>query len=203
FRSISTDCRRTWTRSMRLRPDTTWPFWKMPAKRMAPDIKVFARERLPTLQAAILRAKLQYLDGWNVMRELHAQGYHDLLSGSSVTLPRRFKSIESSWHLYVVRSPFRDLMKQHLEAHGITAGLHYPTPIHLQPAYADAGYRRGDFPIAERLSDESLSLPMYAELDRGSLERVADAVMSTPGVKHASFSVLLPWRGPETELRAV
>jgi len=159
--------------------------------------------RLDTLQAAILRVKLQYLDGWNVMRELHAQSYHDLLSGSSVTLPRRFKGIESSWHLYVVRSPFRDLMKQHLEAHGITAGLHYPTPIHLQPAYADAGYRRGDFPIAERLSDESLSLPMYAELDRGSLERVADAVMSTPGVKHAPFSVPLPWLGPETELRAV
>lgn len=159
--------------------------------------------RLDTLQAAILRVKLQYLDGWNVMRDLHAQSYHELLSGSSLTLPRRFEHIESSWHLYVVRSPFRNSMKQHLEAHGITAGLHYPTPIHLQPAYADAGYRRGDFPVAEQLSDESLSLPMYAELDGESLERVADAVMSTPGMKHAPFSVLMPWRGRETELRAV
>lgn len=146
--------------------------------------------RLDTLQAAILRVKLRYLDGWNAMRDRHARSYHDLLAASSVSLPHRFERVQSSWHLYVVRSPFREKMKAHLSTQGIAAGLHYPTPIHLQAAYADAGYRKGDFPVTERLSEEILSLPMYAELDRDSLERVADAVISTPGVKHTPVSVM-------------
>lgn len=81
-------------------------------------------------------------------------------------------------------------MKSHLAAHGIAAGLHYPTPIHLQAAYSDAGYCKGDFPITESLSEEILSLPMYAELDRASLERIADAVLSTPGIKHAPLGIM-------------
>lgn len=162
-----------------------------------------SNRRLDTLQAAVLRVKLRYLDAWNAARDRHARSYHELLSGSSLALPHRFERIESSWHLYVVRSPFRDEMKQHLGAHGITAGMHYPVPIHLQAAYADAGYRKGDFPVTERLSEEGLSLPMYAELDRESLERVAEAVLSTPGVKHAPFSVFMPALVSPGELRAV
>lgn len=159
--------------------------------------------RLDTLQAAILRVKLRYLDGWNAMRDRHARSYHDLLSGSSVGLPHRFERVESSWHLYVVRSPFRDKIKAHLDARGIAAGLHYPTPIHLQAAYADAGYRKGDFPVTERLADEVLSLPMYAELNRDSLERVADAVMSAPWVKHAPLSAVTPRPVSPELLRAI
>ncbi|MGH9587944.1 MAG: DegT/DnrJ/EryC1/StrS family aminotransferase [Acidobacteriaceae bacterium] len=159
--------------------------------------------RLDTLQAAILRVKLRYLDGWNALRDRHARTYHDLLFGSSIGLPSSHEGLESAWYLYVVRSPFRDRMKTHLKAHGIEAGLHYPTPIHLQPAYADAGYRRGDFPVTERLSDEILSLPMYAELDRDSLERVVDAVLSSPGVKHAPLSILAARPVAAGALRAI
>ena len=146
--------------------------------------------RLDTLQAAILRVKLRYLDGWNAMRNHHAGTYHDLLSAASIGLPHRFERIESAWHLYIVRTPFRDRMKSHLAAQGIMAGLHYPTPIHLQAAYADAGYRRGDFPVTERLSEEILSLPMYPELDSDSLERIAGTVLSTPGVKYAPARIV-------------
>ena len=146
--------------------------------------------RLDTLQAAILRVKLRHLDAWNAMRDRHARSYHDLLSGSSVGLPHRFDGVESAWHLYVIRTPFRNKVKAHLDTRGIATQMHYPIPIHLQAAYADAGYRKGDFPVTERLSDEVLSLPMYAELDHRSLEQVADAVMSTPGVRCEPLPVM-------------
>lgn len=159
--------------------------------------------RLDTMQAAILRVKLRYLDGWNVLRNRHSQAYSELLWGSSVSLPPRWEGLESAWHLYVVRSPFRDEMKAHLAAHGIASGLHYPTPIHLQAAYADAGYRKGDFPVTERLSEEILSLPMYPELDRDSLERIAETVLGTPGVKHVPLPVLTPRPLAPGALRAI
>ncbi len=159
--------------------------------------------RLDTLQAAILRVKLRYLDMWNAMRDRHARSYHGLLSGSSIGLPHRFDGVESAWHLYVVRSPHRNQIRAHLDTRGIATQMHYPTPIHLQAAYADAGYRRGDFPVTERLSDEVLSLPMYAELDLRGLEQVADAVMSAPGVRREPLPVL-PGRPVSTGvLRAV
>jgi dTDP-4-amino-4,6-dideoxygalactose transaminase len=148
--------------------------------------------RLDTLQAAVLRVKLRHLDDWNAARDLHARNYRDLLFGSSVSLPYKPDHLESSWHLYVVRTPFRDAMKTHLDGLGISTGMHYPTPIHLQVAYADAGYRRGDFPITERLAGEILSLPMYAELDSHSIARIAEAVMSMPGVKRAPISLITP-----------
>ena len=139
--------------------------------------------RLDTLQAAILRVKLHHLDGWNAMRDQHARSYRALLDDSAVALPGKSANVESAWHLYVVRSSCRDSMKAHLDVHGIVTGMHYPTPIHLQAAYADAGYRKGEFPITERLAREVLSLPMYAELDASSLERTADAIRSTPQEK--------------------
>lgn len=146
--------------------------------------------RLDTLQAAILRVKLRYLDHWNARRSDHARSYGELLAASSITLPGVPGSMQSSWHLYVVRSPFRDSVRAHLDARGVATGMHYPTPIHMQKAYADAGYRMGDFPITERLANEVMSLPMYPELDHASLERIADAVMSAPGVERAPSSVI-------------
>lgn len=140
--------------------------------------------RLDTLQAAILRVKLHHLDGWNALRDRHARSYRALLEDSAVTLPGKPSHVEPAWHLYVVRSSRRDFMKAHLEGQGIVTGMHYPTPIHLQAAYADAGYHKGEFPITERLAHEVLSLPMYAELDASSLERTVAAVRSTPQQKH-------------------
>jgi dTDP-4-amino-4,6-dideoxygalactose transaminase len=139
--------------------------------------------RLDTLQAAILRVKLRHLDEWNSSRRQHARRYVELLRETPVVLPRQGPDEESVWHLYVVRSPQRDALKAHLESRGVMAGLHYPTPIHLQPAYSDAGYRRGDFPVCERLADEILSLPMHPELKPEALLRVADAIMSSPSLQ--------------------
>ena len=93
--------------------------------------------------------------------------YRDLLLNSSVTLPFKSAHIDSAWHLYVVRP-----------ATGIVTGMHYPTTIHLQGAYADAGYPKRDFPVTEGLAREVLSLPMYAELKAHSLKRTAETIMS-------------------------
>jgi dTDP-4-amino-4,6-dideoxygalactose transaminase len=139
--------------------------------------------RLDTLQAAILRVKLRHLDEWNSMRRQHARRYAELLNGSPLILPQQGPDEELVWHLYVVRSPQRDALKDHLESRGVITGLHYPTPIHLQPAYADAGYREGDFPVCERLAREILSLPMHAELTPETLLRVADAILSSPSLQ--------------------
>ena len=152
--------------------------------------------RLDTLQAAVLRVKLRHLDHWNAMRDHHARSYGELLFRSSVMLPHVLGYTRSAWHLYVIRSPFRDSIKAHLESRGIATGLHYPTPIHLQAAYADAGYRKGEFPVSERLANEVLSLPMYAELDQSSLERITEAVISAPGVKRAPIAPMWPSQAP-------
>ena len=144
--------------------------------------------RLDTLQAAILRVKLRHLDEWNSQRRQHARRYAELLSDASVVLPQQGSDEELVWHLYVVRSLQRDALKAHLESRGVMTGLHYPTPIHLQSAYSDAGYRKGDFPVCERLAQEILSLPMYPELTPEKLLRVADAIMSSPHLQSTVYS---------------
>jgi len=151
-----------------------------------------SNRRLDTLQAAVLRVKLRHLDEWNSLRSQHASDYRDQLFGASVFVPQVPDHVQSAWHLYVIRSPFRNAIRSRLGDHGIATGMHYPVPIHLQAAYADAGYRRGEFPVTERLADEVLSLPMYAELDHGSMERIVAAVISTPGVKRSLMSLAEP-----------
>lgn len=142
-----------------------------------------SNRRLDTLQAAVLRVKLRRLDEWNKLRAQHAANYRELLFGTSVLLPQIPEHIQSAWHLYVIRSPFRNDIRSRLSDQGIATGMHYPVPIHLQAAYADAGYRRGDFPVTERMADQVLSLPMYAELAFPSMERIAAAIINTPGIK--------------------
>ncbi|MDP8923311.1 MAG: DegT/DnrJ/EryC1/StrS family aminotransferase [Chloroflexota bacterium] len=132
--------------------------------------------RLDTLQAAVLRVKLRYLDDWNAARRRHADLYTQLLSGSGVATPVAAEYAESVWHLYVIQTADRAGLKAHLDGRGIATGIHYPIPVHLQPAYADLGYAPGDFPVAERLAEQVLSLPMYAELSAEMVEYVADAV---------------------------
>jgi dTDP-4-amino-4,6-dideoxygalactose transaminase len=132
--------------------------------------------RLDTLQAAALRVKLRYLDGWNEARRRHAALYDELLVGSGVGLPPVMPEAEPVWHLYVIQVAERDALRSFLTSRGISTGIHYPIPIHLQPAYADLGHAPGDFPVSERVALQSLSLPMYAELSEAQVEYVAEAI---------------------------
>jgi len=132
--------------------------------------------RLDTIQAAVLGAKLPHLDAWNAARRRLAALYDEALAGTSVRTPATAPGREHVFHLYVVRSRERDALRAHLDASGIDTGIHYPIPIHLQPAYGHLGYGPGDFPVTEALAREALSLPMYAELPEQAVRRVADAV---------------------------
>jgi len=142
--------------------------------------------RLDTLQAAVLMVKLEHLDDWNTSRRRHAARYGELLREDVVALPGSTSGNEHVYHLYVVRSRQRDELQAHLAAVGISTGIHYPIPIHLQPAYKELGHTAGDFPVTERLAAEILSLPMYPELSEESICAVADAVNSFDGVETSS-----------------
>lgn len=137
--------------------------------------------RLDTLQAAILRVKLQHIDEWNAQRVHHAKMYDALLANTSngLVLPIQAPYAESVYHLYVVRSTNRDLLKSRLSDRHIATGIHYPVPIHLQPAYRDLGYKAGDFPITEQFAKEILSLPMYPEMQLEAIEYVAATIIDT------------------------
>jgi dTDP-4-amino-4,6-dideoxygalactose transaminase len=129
--------------------------------------------RLEELQAAILRVKLRYLEAWTDARRRHAAQYEELLAESGIQRPAVMPYARHVYHIYAIRSSHRDETQRALHAQGIQTGIHYPIPVHLQPAHADLGYRPGDFPCAEQAAQEVLSLPMYAEL---SDEQVAQVV---------------------------
>ena len=133
--------------------------------------------RLDEIQAAILRVKLRHLDAWNAARRERADRYGSALRDCAVTLPREAEWATSNYHLFVVRSPERDALREHLQHAGVGTQIHYPTPLHLQPAYAHLGYRKGDFPVSERACNEVLSLPMYPELPMHTVEQIARAVI--------------------------
>lgn len=141
-------------------------------------VKGFNR-RLDTLQAAVLRVKLSYLDGWNKARRHHASRYNGLLANSPASLPVEASFAQSVYHLYVIRVQDRESVVSHLREAGIATGIHYPIPIHLQPAYANLGYPAGSFPVTEAYAAQILSLPMYAELRSEQIERVASAVRAS------------------------
>jgi dTDP-4-amino-4,6-dideoxygalactose transaminase len=132
--------------------------------------------RLDTLQAAILRVKLKYLEKWNAARRWNAKLYQEFLDGFGIVTPTEAAGAESVWHLYVIRTENRDMLRESLLSKGISAGIHYPIPIHLQPAYKDLGHKRGDFPITEAHAQRILSLPMYAELTPESIKYVARCI---------------------------
>jgi dTDP-4-amino-4,6-dideoxygalactose transaminase len=147
--------------------------------------------RLDTLQAAALRVKLQHLDAWNAARRRHARLYHQLLAGSEIVVPLEASYAESAWHLYVVRVADRDGLSRYLAERGIATGIHYPIPVHLQPAYQDLGYKRGDFAVAERYAGQILSLPMYAELTAETIGYVAEAIAEfAPADREAALEAL-------------
>ena len=128
--------------------------------------------RLDEMQACYLRAFLPRLANWNARRDRLARHYDAALAGCPAVAPlaRREGSV---CHLYVVRARRRDKLRAHLARHGILSGIHYPVPLHLQPAFADAGARRGDSPVAERACREILSLPLWPHMPESAVEEVA------------------------------
>jgi dTDP-4-amino-4,6-dideoxygalactose transaminase len=133
--------------------------------------------RLDTLQAAVLNAKLAHLDAWNARRRELAARYAELLQGvGDLQLPKARADVEPVWHLYVIRTSYRDRLLAWLQERGIGALIHYPVPIHLQPAYAHMGWKRGQFPVAEHLAQEILSLPIYPEMTEAQLDRVVAVI---------------------------
>jgi dTDP-4-amino-4,6-dideoxygalactose transaminase len=133
--------------------------------------------RLDPLQAAFLRAKLTRLDQWNQRRRMAAASYCERLSGiPDLDLPCIQTGTESVWHLFVIRTPLRSQMQHQLHQAGIGTLVHYPVPPHLSGAYADSGWRRGDFPITERLARTVLSLPMGPHLSTAGVDEVANAI---------------------------
>ncbi len=139
------------------------------------DLKGYG-ERMDTLQAAILCVKLDHLAQWTDARRRLAARYSELLAGCEMVLPFVDPAANPAWHLYVIRTPARDELLAHLDANGIGAGVHYPVPLHLQPAYADLGYRRGDLPVTETVAETCLSLPLYPEMTDEQQEYVVDTI---------------------------
>lgn len=132
--------------------------------------------RLDSIQAAILRVKLQHLDAWNAARREHAADYTRLLEGFGVHPPMIPTYSEPIWHLYVIRVQDRDGFQAFLKERNIDSGIHYPIPIHLQPAYQYLGYKKGDFPVTDGFADNIVSLPMYAELTDEMVAYVVEAI---------------------------
>jgi dTDP-4-amino-4,6-dideoxygalactose transaminase len=132
--------------------------------------------RLDTIQAAVLRVKLPHLDGWNARRRYLADAYREHLAALPLRLPAADGEERHVYHLFVIESPQRDAIRARLSADGVDTGIHYPVPLHLQPALKNLGYVRGAFPNAERLAEQSLSLPMYPEMPLEHVERIVGAI---------------------------
>jgi dTDP-4-amino-4,6-dideoxygalactose transaminase len=133
--------------------------------------------RMEGMQGAILRVKLRYLEQWTEARRAHARQYTKLLGGwTAVKAPVEAADRRHVYHIYAVRSADRDGLQRLLQAEGVHTGLHYPVPVHLQPAHADLGHKAGDFPESEAAAHEVLSLPMFPEMTATEVEQVVAAV---------------------------
>ncbi|HJU55184.1 MAG TPA: DegT/DnrJ/EryC1/StrS family aminotransferase [Pyrinomonadaceae bacterium] len=132
--------------------------------------------RLEGIQGAVLKVKLKHLDRWNALRREHASRYGELMSGSRLVLPRVMPYAEHVYHLYVVQTEARDRLQKALTEAGVQTGIHYPVPIHLQPAYSFLAHKPGDFPEAEHQAARVLSLPMFPELTEKQIMHVAETV---------------------------
>ena len=140
--------------------------------------------RLHALQAAFLRIKLRHLADWNTRRQRVAEWYQQALSGlPEVTLPVKAPYAQHVYHLYVIRTPQRDALREHLTSRGIGTGLHYPLPLHLQLAYEHLGIAKGSLPITEQAAATCLSLPMFPEMTESQVGHVVDVIRSFFGVR--------------------
>jgi dTDP-4-amino-4,6-dideoxygalactose transaminase len=133
--------------------------------------------RMEGVQAAILGVKLKYLDTWIDQRRENARIYGELLRNiEEVKIPKEMQYGRHVYHLYVIRVKERQALQDYLNKMGISTGFHYKTPLHLQKAYQSLGYKKGDFPITEKVMDEIISLPMYPELRIEQIEYVVKCI---------------------------
>jgi dTDP-4-amino-4,6-dideoxygalactose transaminase len=138
---------------------------------------VGTNSRLDTVQAAVLLAKLPHLAAWSAKRREHAAHYSSGLAGLPAVRPPTVDPCnEHIFHQYTVRVARRDELQAHLKAKGIGNAIYYPVPLHLQNCFSHLGYRRGQFPEAERAATEVISLPVYPELTRDQLDYVIDTI---------------------------
>lgn len=132
--------------------------------------------RLEGIQGAVLRVKLRHLDEWNDARRRLAALYRELLADAGVGLVEEMSYGKPVYHVFPILTDLRDAMAEHLKTTGIATGIHYPVPVHLQPAFANLGYRAGDLPVTERAARQTLSLPMYPELSKEDVSIVTQSV---------------------------
>lgn len=137
--------------------------------------------RMEGIQGAVLGVKLTHLPAWTAARRRIAHRYHGLLASTPLVLPKEAAWAESVYHLYVVRHPGRDKLREHLQTCGVGTALHYPLPLHLQKCFSEFGHKAGDFPVAERAARECLSLPIFPELKDDQLEYVAAMIAEFKG----------------------
>jgi dTDP-4-amino-4,6-dideoxygalactose transaminase len=137
--------------------------------------KIGFNHRLDTLQAAILRVKLPHLETWNKKRQAIAEVYSEQLKGC-VTVPAKQEGKTHIYHQYTIRTPRRDELKEYLAEKGVGSIIHYPKPLHLQPAFSYLSHKEGDFPESEKACQEVLSLPIYPELTDPEIEQVIQSV---------------------------
>ena len=135
--------------------------------------------RLDTIQAVVLRVKLPRLEKWNEARRQAAAKYDRLLAGTSVVTPKVAPYAKPVYHLYVVQVPDRKKQQATFDAANVSHWIHYPIPVHLQPAFADLGYKQGSFPVTEALAPRIISLPMFPEINDSQIERVAAACLKS------------------------
>ena len=137
--------------------------------------------RLDGIQGAVLDVKLKSLDRWNEKRRQHAALYDNFFAGSPVKMPRIDSNNVCIYHQYTITVPERDKLQQYLAENGIGSAIFYPKPLHLQDCFSELGYRQGDMPVAERLCEEVLSLPVYPELTPEQIEFTAKTVLKFYG----------------------
>jgi len=150
--------------------------------------------RMEGIQGAVLRVKLRHLEKWTEARRAAATRYNQLLENTKIGIPVELPCNRHVYHIYAIRVPQREAFQKALNDEQIQSGIHYPIPVHLQPAYADLGYVEGDFPHTEAAADEVLSLPMFAELTSAQQERVAATVNAAYAevVKNSIENTLFP-----------
>lgn len=132
--------------------------------------------RMDEIQAAVLNIKLRHLEAWTGARQDIAASYNELLAGMDIERPGPTRARDHAYHVYAVRVRNRENVRKCLEKRGIQTGVHYPTPVHLQPAYLDLGYPAGALPVSEKLAAETLSLPMFPELLPQQIEYVTETL---------------------------
>lgn len=143
--------------------------------------------RMEGIQGAVLGVKLKHLAAWTDARRRIARTYNDHLAGlPQVVTPCEMPYAKHVYHLYVIRTSQRDILKEYLQTKGISTGLHYPIPLHLQQVFSELGYKEGRFPVAEQVSREVLSLPMYPELTEEQIKYVCDAIRDFFHERHVS-----------------